>query len=401
MKKWLCMILTVMLMAGGIVSGALAKEREQGFYKYYVKTDGTIEIMKVSTDCTDEAIPGEFDGIPVTSIGNFAYEDCTKIKKIVIPDTVTSIGENAFWGCKGITEVTIPDNLSAIGDNFLSHANVKTVNISREHPHLAYNNGALIRKQDMTLIRFFGIKGNEYDVGWGIRKIAPFAFRGAKLQTINLPDTVTSIGNQAFLDCTALKNIYIPGSLTRIDSLAFGQCKGLKTVSFPAGLTEIGDRIFDGCDNLKEVLIAEDNPAFEVRGNAVINKETKEMICVFGLKNGACVIPEGVQRIKEFAFSGMKITSVILPEGLRTIPICAFNYCTNLKEAVIPTGVTSIARGAFTGCKNLTKVVIPATVIDIDSTAFDGCSKLTCVVTKDSCAERFCKILKIKYTVAE
>lgn len=396
MKKWLSMILAVLLVCGSAFSGAMAEE--QDFYEYTVKADGTVEITGVSTDCTDEVIPKELGGKTVTSIGGGAYSNCRKLKNIVIPDTVTTIGYYVFSSCN-LNSITIPDSVSSIDEAFCPWGKVKTINISREHPYLAYNNGALISKKDMKLIRFFGASGNEYDVNWGIKTIADYAFCGAKLQTVNLPDSVTSIGHQAFAECTTLKNIYIPSGITYIGTQAFFCCKGLKSVKLADKVTEMGDNVFAYCDNLKEVVISENNPAFEIRNNAVIDKRANKLLFTYGIKNGVYTIPEGVKSLKDLAFAGMNLTSVILPEGLTAISEGEFYSCSKLKEITIPEGVTSIAGRAFKNCGQLAKVVIPASVNKINDSAFEGCKKLTCTVEEGSYAQKYCEEKGIKYVI--
>lgn len=399
MKKFLSMVLAVILMTAGSVS--LAAGKEDGFYTYYVKQDGTVEISKVNAKCTDGVIPGELGGKPVTSIGNYAFEGCGKLKSIVIPDTVTEIGDYAFRDCKSVTSITIPDSVSSIGEAFINGAKLKTIDISREHPHLVFNNGALLSKKDMTLIKFLGVKGNDYEVIWGIRKIASYAFEGAKVQNVILPNTVTEIGSYAFADCTALKSISIPGSMTAIGVDAFKGCKGLKSITIPDHVTSIGKDAFSGCDNLKEILISENNAALEARGNGIISKKDNKLLLVYGVRNGTYTIPEGVEELEAFMFLDSNLAGFILPEGLKSIPMGTFINCRRMKEIVIPNSVRTIEGRAFDGCSNLTKVVIPAGVMDINVNSFDNCNRATFVVTKGSYGERYCKALKLKYVLAE
>lgn len=398
MKKLLVFILAAMLICGGILPQAVAET--QGNYEYTLNPDGTATITRVNRDCTEEAVPSELDGHTVTEIGNLAYNQCKKLKSIVIPDTVTAVGDYVFQGCSSLTSITIPDSVSSIGDTLILWGKLKTINISREHPYLAYNNGALIRKSDMTLIKFIGTKGNEYDVIWGIKRIAPYAFSGAKLQKINLPDTVTEIGDHAFMECTGLKELYIPRKVTYIGTQAFYQCTGLKSLEIPENVKEMGKGIADYCNNLKDFRILENNPVFEAKDNAVIRKKEGKLVFTYGLKNGAYTIPEEVRTMVDYAFSGSNLKSIILPEGLQMIPDGAFAYCRGLKEIIIPESVSKIGYRAFVNCESLSKVVIPAAVKFIADDALDGCRRLTCTVEEGSYAQTFCEEKGIKYEIA-
>ena len=398
MKKLLVFILAAMLVCGGILPQTLAET--QGNYEYTLNPDGTAKIIGVSKDCTEETVPAELDGHTVTAIDDLAYNQCRKLKSVVIPDTVTTIGDCVFQGCQSLTSITIPDSVSSIGDTLILWGNLKTINISREHPYLAYNNGALIRKSDMTLIRFTGTKGNEYDVIWGIKRIAPYAFSGARLQKINLPDTVTEIGDHAFMECTGLKELYIPQGVTYIGTQAFYRCTGLKSLEIPENVKEMGEGIADYCNNLKDFRISENNPVFEAKDNAVIRKKEGKLIFTYGLRNGAYTIPEEVKSMEVYAFSGSNLNSIILPEGLQMIPDGVFAY-SKVKEIVIPESVSIIGNRAFVNCKNLTKLVIPATVKFIAGDALDGCKKVTCTVEEGSYAQTFCEGKGIKYVIAK
>ena len=400
MKKLLVMILAALLVCGCILPHAMAEKQER-VYHYTLKQDGTAEIISVSKDCTDETVPSELDGHKVTSIGDLAYNQCRKLKSIVIPDTVTSIGSYVFQGCSNLTSITIPDSVASIGEPLMLWGKLKTINISKEHPYLAYNNGALIRKSDMTLIKFIGTKGNQYDVIWGIKRIAPYAFCEAKLQVINLPDTVTFIGDHAFADCTGLKELYIPKDVTCIGIQAFFNCAGLKSIEIPEKVTDMGNGITDYCRNLKDFRISEDNPVFEAKDNAVIRKNDHKLIFTYGLGNGTYTIPDGVQSMVEYVLSGSNLASVILPEGLRSIPTCAFVSSDRLREVIIPENVGAIGNRAFANCGNLTKLVIPAGVKYIAGDALEECKRVTCTVEEGSYAQKFCEEKGIKYVIAK
>ena len=162
---------------------------------------GTCSVSGIGS-CTDSNVvipPTSPSGYRVTSIGDSAFSYCTKLKSVVIPDSVTSIGSRAFDQCAYLAEVVIGNGVTFIGD---------------------------------------------------------YAFyRCTKIASIVIPDSVTSIGNSAFSYCTKLKSVVIPDSVTSIGSRAFDQCAYLAEVVIGNGVTFIGDYAFYNCDSLFSIEI--------------------------------------------------------------------------------------------------------------------------------------------------
>ena len=319
MKKLLVVVLAIMLVCGGMMSASQATA--QGPYEYRILADGTVEITHVSEDCADQVIPAELDGRAVSSIANDAFSGCLKLKDVVIPEGVTSVGNYAFGWCYNLTSVTIPDSVKSFGEGVFSYCmKMKDIRISREHPALAFNNGALIRKDDMTLLYVAGVKGPDYEIPWGIKRIGTCAFSYNKLRSVIIPDSVTAIGHSAFENCSSLTDVYIPGSVTIVDVQAFNSCSKLKKIRIPNSVTKIGEGAFDWCFSLESIELDPDHPVYEFRNGALILKEARELLCCAGGIKGVYEIPEGIEKISRMAFHGNK----------------------NLKEVIIPDGVTYI-----------------------------------------------------------
>ena len=167
---------------------------------------------------------------------------------------------------------------------------------------------------------------------------------------MTLPDSVTSIGYEAFFNCTSLTSVTIPDGVTSIGEDAFRNCTSLTSVTIPDSVTRIGERAFYYCTSLTSV-----------------------------------TIPDSVTSIGEFAFSGCtSLTSVTIPDSVTSIGGWAFYECTSLTSVTIPDSVTSIGNGAFKGCTSLTSVTIPGSVTRIGVGAFASCTSLTSVTIPDS-----------------
>ena len=261
-------------------------------------------------------------GNSVTSIGNYAFYNCTGLTGITIPDSVKGIGYKAFWNCFRMTNITIPDSVTSIGDS-----------------------------------AFYNCTG---------------------LTSVTIGNSVTSIGDWAFGDCTGLTSITIPNSVTSIGQDAFYHCTGLTGITIPDGVTSIHYSTFSVCTGLTSISVSDGNPSYDSRNdcNAIIETATNTLIS--GCKNTK--IPDSVTSIGHAAFNSCTgLTGITIPDSVTSIGNSAFITCTGLTSVTIPDSVTSIGNDAFAWCTGLTSVTIPDSVTSIGNDAFWGCTGLTSV----------------------
>ena len=189
---------------------------------------------------------------------------------------------------------------------------------------------------------FSGCKGlTSVTIGNGVTSIGSDAFAGCtRLTSVTIGNSVTSIGSDAFAGCTGLTSVTIGNSVESIGSYAFSGCTGLTSVTIPDSVTSIGSDVFYGCTNLMQ------------KENGVSYVDTWAISC-------------------DTSVSELTLRSNTVGIGER-----AFLNCTGLTSVVIPDSVTSIGEGAFSGCAGLTSVVIPDSVTSIGGGAFSGCSSL-------------------------
>ena len=198
-----------------------------------------------------------------------------------------------------------------------------------------------------------------------------------------IPNSVTSIGVRAFEGCDGLTSIVIPNSVTAIGNKAFYNCDGLTRIIIPNSVTVIGNNVFENCDELACFVVESGNPRYDSRDNCNAIIETADNTLIVGCKN--TTIPNSVTTIGNFAFCYCwGLTSIIIPNSVTVIGKCAFEGCIGLTSVEIGNSVTSIGRYAFYNCQGLTSINIPNSVTEIGNNAFYWCTGLTSIVIPNS-----------------
>ena len=170
---------------------------------------------------------------------------------------------------------------------------------------------------------------------------------------ITLPNGLQSIGAYAFINCKELTSVVIPNSVKSIGDMAFSKCIGITSIRIPKNVTNIDQNIFAyGCDN-NPITVDSDNPFYKIDGNCLIEIESNKLIS--GFLNS--IIPNYVNTIDKYAFAGVKLKSITIPNSVISINGSAFRLCEELTSVVIPNSVKSIGYQVFYGCENLTSVV--------------------------------------------
>lgn len=217
----------------------------------------------------------------------------------------------------------------------------------------------------------------------GVTEIGNWAFGAfSSLANVTIPSSVTVIGERAFYECTSLTSVTIPSGVTSIEDWAFRK-SGLTRIDIPANVAVIGDAAFDECASLAQISVEGSNMAYSSADNVLFNKDKTTLICFPPANNVTTyTIPDTVKSISIEAFRGCSgLTGVIIPSSVTDIGTHAFIYCTGLTKADIPEKVTSIGLSTFYGCSNLTEVKIPSGVTSIGKFAFNGCTSLESVTS--------------------
>ena len=365
---------------------AEAATTEDGLFEYEVEENGTgseyqcgVRITRYKgPDSGEVVIPKTIGGYEVKWIGSEwedkAFQGCTGITSIVIPDSVISIDRSAFSGCTSLTEIVIPDSVTEIGRSaFEGCTSLSKVKLSKNLTGI----GSGVFSGCTSLA--------EITIPDGVTSIVGSAFSGCtSLAEIVIPDSVTSIGEWAFSGCTSLTEITIPDSVTEIGEFAFSGCTSLLKVVLSKNMTAIEAQTFSGCSSLESIIIPE--------GVTKIGTRSKSEDSMFdGAAFYGCtslkeiIIPDSVTEIWSSAFSGCtSLSKVDLPKNLTKIEGDTFFGCTSLAEITIPDSVTSIGGSAFKGCTSLSKVDLPKMLTTIEAGTFRGCTSLKEIIIPDS-----------------
>ena len=355
-KLGLVLALLAALLALGTLAASAATE---GNYTYTV-TNGEATITDFPTTVTGKiTIPSTLGGYPVTSIGNFAFSDCTGLTSITIPNSVTSIGQWAFSDCTGLTSITIPDSVTSIGvcaffdcgsltsitipdsvtsigiEAFSQCNNLTNITVETGNPVYHSAGNCVIETASKTLIA--GCKNSVIPTDGSVMSIGDFAFDTCvNLTSITIPDNVISIGELAFIACSNLTSITFGENsrLTSIGYQAFRYCDGLASITIPGSVTSIGEGAFWCCSNLMSIK--------------------------FG--------------------SNSQLTS---------IASSAFWGCGNLTEIIIPNSVMSIGEEAFYSCDSLTSITFESPTTEIYDSAVTISTTATIYGFEDSTAQAY------------
>lgn len=396
---------------------------QEGNSRYYSKGNCIIDKIKCEliAGCKNSVIPCDCS---ITSIGKNAFEGCTRLSHISIPDSVSNIGFSAFHDCSGLKNVIISNNVKSIGVSaFEKCSRITSLTIPG---NLSTINGSVFKgcrgllsiviPKGTTIISEFAFigcdslinikveRGNTRYYSKGnciIEKDSNKLVLGCRNSVIPDDGSITKIGDYAFDGCSKLTGIIIPETVTSIGAYAFHGCNGLTNLKIPDSVTEIGRFAFQDCDGLKSVIVSKDIPrvewAFDLDVDIIRKDIYKEQDKDdFKIENGTIkkyigkknkvIVPNNVTSIGKQAFYHCKdINYIIMPKSVTYIDDFSFAYCISLKSIDIPPYVKSVGNFAFYNCISLKSVVFSGNIKMIDTYAFAGCKNLEkIVIPKDT-----------------
>ncbi len=319
-RKSLFVLLALLLVIGcfsGMCPVSAAGSADLKIYQdtiyYTVSAMQEVTIKSARSAVTEAVIPAELDGCPVTEIGEYAFKDCTRLKRVVLPDTIRRIGEFAFKDCSRLTELSIPDTVSEIGWGIVQGT-------------------SWLENQTSDFV----------SAGQGIL----LAYTGTE-KDVTVPDTVRAVGGYAFDGCTTVETVQLPSSLRSIDAFAFSNCINLRQMQIADGLESIGEYAFHWCVSLEQIELPDSVKNVGGHGFSYCRSLRKVRLS------------QAMTQISNTLFQGCSsLTEIELPENIKTIYNYAFDGCAALQKIVLPAAVEEMGASAFSGCGSLEQLVI-------------------------------------------
>jgi len=223
----------------------------QAQFTFTTNADNTITIMAYTGRDADVAVPDTINGLPVTSIGDYAFYDCLSLTNVTIGTNVTGIGNGTFFDCLGLTSVTIPNGVTSIGVAAFGWCGLSSVMIPNSVTSIG--NSAFDACGNLASVT---LSDSVTNLGDGAFEYCP------SLTSIVIPNSVARLGVNDFYGCASLTNVAIPNSITNIGDVAFAYCTSLTSVTIPCGVTSIGNGTFEFCTNLEGIFFNGNAPSF-------------------------------------------------------------------------------------------------------------------------------------------
>lgn len=391
----------------------------QNDYQYYYDSNSDIVIYKYTGEDTEIEIPSQIDGNQVVGIGDRAFEYCSNLMNITIPDGIKTIGDSAFYNCTSLTNIIIPKSVTSIGKYaFQSCYSLQSVILNEGIETIA--DGTFEGCSNLSNII----------LPQGLTSIEMYAFYGCgSLSNIVIPEEVTRIGQFAFRLCTSLTDIVIPNNVKNIESGAFEDCSSLTNITLNEGLESIGAEVFINCNNLNKIYIPESvsglgYPLFPddvtlyvseqsyaekyaIENNIKYLKKCEVRFIDYDdtlLKSEIVYEGEGATAPSNpirggYIFTGWDkdfsdITSSLTIKAIYEKEDNDYEYyddgnggiiiskyvgtetVVEIPDQINGTQVTGIGSMAFSNCSSITNIIIPENVTTIGNSAFVGCSNL-------------------------
>ena len=345
----------------------------------------------------------------VTTIGESAFEDCSSLRRVVMPNSIQDIQSRAFMNCSMLYNLSIPSSVKTIGSRAFQncirisspslysvtsigdmafyntgywylyfynklthlgseafgHCNISGINVATNNPVYDSRNNcnAVIETATNTLV----LGCHKTTIPNTVTAIGDESFDGCEeLSELIIPNSVTYIGSWAFFECTNLRNVVIPNSVTTIKNSAFCYCYSLDNVVIPFSVTELGVGAFYGCHSLSKITIP----------YSITKIGDGTFTDCYGLTS--VTIPNSITVIDSRAFQNCRsLTSIDIPNTVTTLGKQAFLGCEKLKDITIPESVTSIGESIFSNCFSLKHITLSKNITEIPRWAFSDCISLS------------------------
>lgn len=300
------------------------------------------------SNCTNLKTIDFSSAISISSIGDYAFNKCSSLETITIPNSVLTIGTYAFSYCYGLKSINLSDNLTQLSDGLFYNCTALESFVVPKNV-TSFDSGS-----------FYGCSGMKtFDFGDNIEFIQQNSLNNfTNLETVIFPKNLTSVPNYICRNLSKLKNITLPENLESFSYNMFSGCTSLESITIPDSVRYIYGNAFSNCTNLKTV--------------------------IFGT---------GLTSIEYDAFSNCTaLESIALPDSITNLSSSIFYYCTSLKEVTLPKNLNYIQNGMFYNCTSLESITLPTNCNYIYDSAFYNCTSLTTVENVSNVTEIYSSV---------
>ncbi len=362
------------------------------FNSVYDSRDNCNAVIKTGTNqlvlgCINTVIPSSVVGIGsaafrgsnitsitiptnVSSIGSYAFSDCGELTTVEIEGSISTFNQYVFYNCANLTTLTTQTPATYVyGYAFDGCSKLQTISLAQNcqvATHAFYGCSSLTSignqgiKLDGSYVFYDCSSLETINLYSGPSQVQTYTFYNcSSLTSITIPSSYTSIAQNAFSNCSSLASLELSTNITTIGNQAFYGCSSLTSLTIPKKTITLGTDTFANCSSLTSISVVSGNSKYDSRDNcnAIIVTATNSVY--LGCTN--TVIPNTVTSINQKAFYGSGITSVTIPDSVKTIYANAFEKCSDLTTVTIGSGVTTINNCAFIDCVSLSTINFNAT----------------------------------------
>lgn len=341
------------------------------------------------------------------SIGERCFYSCGRLRQINLPSTLREIGKEAFYDVP-LTDVRLPQGLTFLGSSAFKNTKIVTLflprdvqvennifgslpklkefQIERGNRYYTTEDGVLYDTTGELLIYYPQAKSGSFSVPDGVTTLQNGSFAGcSSLNNVTFPQSLTTIGANAFSECSSLRDIVIPFGVNTLGAAAFSNCRQLRSVTINGNVRTLMAQTFENCSSLQSVVLS---PNIETIGEKCFNEckslqdiewggslriIMKEAFRKCGFEQ--LEVPDGVLEIGQNAFRDCKsMRSIVLSRNLAVVEKELFRGCEKLVQVTLPEYATTIGENAFRDCKALPSIELPEGLTTIYNNAFRGTS---------------------------
>jgi len=326
----------------------------------------TVTAMRLYTENT------QTEGTALTTIGSNAFNSCSLLEQVTLPESVTSLGSSAFSNCSSLKSFAFPANIKQVPYSVLENCeSLESVTLAEGTTQIGgeafYNCSKMatinLNGQPLTRIddyAFYNTGLTSVTLPESLTSMGYYVFYNCtKLESANIPSQIKTVPSSTFSGCTSLTSVTLHDGITKIESSAFSDCKLLPGIALTDQVTSIGSSAFSGCEALEIEALP---TSLKTIGSSAF-KNTKAM-------NITLTIPETVTSLESDAFRGSGLTGVVFTKKPNSFSTNVFYECKQLASVTLPADMTTIPNYTFYGCSALKSIDLPLTLTKIGDYAF-------------------------------